>query len=66
MQHFHSTKEVAERLGVRVARLSRAIYEDRVDAPARGPGGRFLWTEADVERASWQLLGRAPEAVRHD
>lgn len=53
---YLSTREVARRLGVSVGLLTRAVWCGRVDPPAKSPSGNFLWTQADVERASWVLL----------
>jgi len=52
-------------MGVNANRLARAIWEGRVDAPAKAPSGAYLWTAEDIRRASWQLLGRPldPAAV---
>jgi len=52
------TREVAKMLGINVSTLTRAIWEGRIDAPAKGPGCAFLWTLGDIERASWALLHR--------
>lgn len=54
---FRSTKEVAMVLGVSPSKLSRAVWEGRLDPPERGPSGAFLWEYSDIERASWALLG---------
>lgn len=62
MADFLSTRQAAELLGVPTARLSKALYQGRVDEPQRGPNNAFLWTMADVEKASWQLLARPLEA----
>ena len=56
---FRSTKEAAHVLGISPGYLSRALWEEKVTPPERGPGGVYLWTTADINRASWQLLGRA-------
>lgn len=55
---YRSTRDVAELLGVSSSRLARAIWDRRFDPPTKGPGGAFLWTEADIRRASWTLLRR--------
>jgi len=55
------TKQVAKILGVSVTKLQRALWDERLDPPAKGPGGVFLWTVEDVNRASWVLLRRAFE-----
>jgi hypothetical protein len=53
-----STREVAKLLDVRPGTLTRAVWEGRVPAPTKGPGGAFLWTEKDIHRASWVLRRR--------
>lgn len=58
MTQFLSTRDAARRLGVNPSRLSRAVWTGKVPEPQRGPGGNFLWTEDDLRRASWALLGR--------
>ena len=54
---FRNTREVARLLGISASRLARAVWDQRFSAPAKGPGGAYLWTEADARRASWALLG---------
>ena len=56
---YRSTKEVARLLGVSISRLSRAVWEGRVDPPEKAPGGAYLWTQRDVEHASWVLRHRS-------
>ena len=56
---FVGTKEVARLLGVSISRLQQAIWKEQFTPPQKGPGGAFLWTTADIERASWALLHRA-------
>lgn len=51
------TKQAAARLGLRPGTLTRAVWEGRVRPPAKGPGGAYVWTEDDLRRASWALLG---------
>jgi len=55
MTEFLNTRQAAEMLGVPVARLSRAVWDGRVEEPARSPAGDFLWSPDDVEAASWRL-----------
>ncbi len=57
MSKVFSTADVAFVLGMRTGTLSRAIWERRVAAPPKGPGGAYHWTQEDVERASCRLLG---------
>ena len=59
MQSVKSTKQVAAVLGLAPAKLQRAIWEGRIDAPAKGPGDSFCWTDDDIAKASWALLHRA-------
>jgi hypothetical protein len=60
---LRSTRDVARLLGVGVSRLARAVWEGRVDPPAKGPGGSYLWTRRDIERASWALRHRSADDV---
>jgi len=52
------TKAAAQLLGVRPGTLTRAVWEDRLQAPAKAPGGAFVWTVEDLRRASLALLHR--------
>jgi len=56
---FWSTREVAKLLGVSVALLTKSVWSGRVDPPEKSPSGNFLWTQADIDRASWVLLHRS-------
>jgi len=58
---FWSTREVARLLGVSVALLTKATWSGRVRPPQKSPSGNFLWTEADIQHASWVILHRAFE-----
>ena len=60
---YWNTRAVAKLLGINASRLARAIWDRRFDPPAKGPGGAFLWTEADIRRASWALLRREPDEL---
>lgn len=60
---LYSTKEVAKLLGVGLSCLSRAVYEDRIDPPQKGPGGAFLWGVRDIERASWALRRKSVDDI---
>ena len=55
---IRSTREVAALFKCTPGNLIRAIYENRLDPPQRGPGGCYLWQRDDIIRASWQLRGR--------
>jgi hypothetical protein len=52
------TRQVASILGVRPSTVAKAVWDGRIAPPTRGPGGAFIWTEADLRRASWALLKR--------
>ena len=55
---YRSTRDVARMLGLNPSRLARAIWDGRLAAPAKAPGGAYLWTPQDIERASWLLRRR--------
>ena len=57
MTEFMSTKQVAKRLGIPVGRLERCLFDGRFEPPPKSPSGNFLWTQDDLLRAAWQLLG---------
>lgn len=59
MEHYFSTRQVAKLLRVSVSLLTKAVWCGRVDPPPKSPSGNFLWTQRDIERASWVLLHRA-------
>ena len=55
---YRSTREVAHLLGIPPGRLAKALWDGRVEAPAKGPGGAYLWTDRDIEHASWIIRHR--------
>ena len=57
------TKQVAALLGVRPNTISRAIWEERLAPPAKGPGGAYHWGRSDIERASWVLRHRSADDI---
>jgi hypothetical protein len=59
MNPYYSTRQVAGFLNIKPDTLSKAIWQGRFDPPAKSPSGHFLWTEQDIERASWVLLHKA-------
>lgn len=63
---FLSTAQAARRLGITPSSLSKAVWDGRVQAPAKGPNGSYLWTATDIERASWALLRRDIEDATKD
>ena len=62
MMGFLSTKQVARRIGVDISTLSRSIWLEKFQPPQKGPGGNFLWTDGDIERAA-KYFNRQPAAV---
>ena len=58
MDCFFSTKRVAKAMGLNISRLSKAVWEGRLPEPTRGPGGVFLWSLEDAQRASWYFNKR--------
>jgi len=58
---FYSTREVARIINVNVAALSHAVWDGRIEPPARSPSGSFLWTRQDIQRASSALRRRADQ-----
>lgn len=61
---YLSTRQVARLLGVSVSCLTRAVWDGRVTQPSKSPSGCFLWTQADIDRASWVLFHRPFEKVK--
>jgi len=57
-----TTATAARRLGMTAAELLASIAAGVVQLPASRGGGTLLWTPAEVDAASWSLLGRAVEA----
>ena len=46
-----STRQVADELGIKVARLSAAVWRKDIEPPEIGPGNAYQWKEADIDRA---------------
>ena len=61
---YLSTRQVARLLSVSVSLLTKAVWDGRVDPPLKSPSGNFLWTHADIDRASWALLHKPLEQVK--
>jgi len=59
MQQYLSTRQVARLLGISVSLLTKAVWCGRVEPPQKSPSGNFLWTPADIDRASWVLLHKS-------
>ena len=65
--HYYSTPQVAsDFLHVTVGKLTKAIWDGRVDPPAKSPSGAYLWALDDIERASYQLLGKPLDKEVYD
>jgi len=59
---FMGTRQAAKLLGVSPGKLQQDLWHGRlVPLPQKGPSGAYLWTALDIERASWQLLGKPLE-----
>ncbi len=54
-----STIQVAKLLDVPIHALHQAITNNRMRPPDKGPGGNFIWTTEDIERASWAICHKA-------
>jgi hypothetical protein len=57
---FKSTGEAAAALDRQHYHLDFLIRTRRIPAPQRSPGGDFLWTDEDIERARQALATVAP------
>lgn len=65
---FLSTLEVSKILGVNVSTLSVAVWNGRIERPAKGPGNSYCWLPEDINNASQVLLGKPyapPQEVKH-
>jgi hypothetical protein len=58
------TKQAAAILGVRPSTVAKAVWDGRIAPPTKGPGGAYIWTDADLRRAAWALLGRDLDTVK--
>ena len=59
---YYSTKEVAEILGIKPQRLQAGIWNNRIPAPAKGPGDNYLWKVDDIEIAT-RVLKRLSQFI---
>jgi hypothetical protein len=55
---YWNTRQVARLLDVTVSLLTKAVWDGRIAPPEKSPSGNFLWTLADIDRASWVLHHR--------
>ena len=61
-----STRQVAVLLEVKPASLAKAVWDGRIDPPAKGPSGNYLWRLNDIEKASWVMRRRAFDGLPED
>lgn len=66
MPQFYSTRQVAGLLHLKPDTLQKAIWQNRVRPPMKGPSGHYLWMLSDIERASWVLLHKSYEPTEGD
>lgn len=59
MSDYYSTRQAASLLGIKPCRLQQAIWQNRINPPAKGPSGQYLWTIKDIDHASWALLKKS-------
>jgi len=55
MTRFFSTRQVGQILNLKPDLISKAIWQDKFQPPAKSPAGNFLWTKQDIERVAWAL-----------
>ncbi len=55
MTCFYSTRQVGQILNIKPDLISKAIWSNRLESPAKSPSGNYLWTKLDVERVAWAL-----------
>lgn len=53
---YKSTRQVENLLGIN--NLAIKIWRGELDPPTKSPTGQYLWTDEDVNRASWQTRRR--------
>jgi len=53
-------------LEVKPASLAKAVWDGRIDPPAKGPSGNYLWRLNDIEKASWVMRRRAFDGLPED
>ena len=66
MTDYRSTPQAARLLGMSPSRLAKAVWDGRVDPPLKSPSGNFLWTNTDIDRASWALLHKPLERMKRE
>ena len=55
MKDFYSTRQVAGFLDIKPGTLQKAIWQNQVIPPSKGPSGQYLWQLRDIESAAWAL-----------
>ena len=58
---YLSTKEVLQKLGVKISWLNGVVWKGWLREPLRGPGRFFLWADCDIRRAA-ELLNKGKRA----
>jgi len=51
---------------VKPASLAKAIWDGRIEPPAKGPSGNYLWRLSDIQKASWVMRRRAFDGLPED
>ena len=51
MKALINTKQAAETIGVKQATLSKAVYQRRLDEPAKTPAGHYMWSQKNINAA---------------
>jgi hypothetical protein len=60
------TRQVAALLGVNPKLIQSAVWDGRIPQPERVPGGAYVWTPADIDRAARCFRVKLPaEGVDH-
>lgn len=58
---YRSTRQVEKLL--KVNNLAVKIFQNRIDPPEKSPTGQYMWTDMDIERASWVLRRKSADDV---
>ena len=60
---YMGTREVAGLLNIRPSALTRAVWENRIGTPEKGPGNAFWWSEKNIRQAAWVLIHRDLDTI---
>jgi len=52
---FYNTQTAGRILGIDPNKLHRAVWDNKLKAPAKSPSNTYMWTRADIERAAFVL-----------